>query len=333
MQFHQMKRREFITLLGGAAAAWPVAARAQQQALPVIGFLHGQAPDTNADRLRAFRQGLKDTGYVEGENVAITFRWAENQVAQLPELAAELVRRRVAVIATNGGPAAAFAAKAATTTSPIVFSVAEDPVRLGLVASLARPGGNLTGVNLVLGELTAKRLGLLRELVPGAARVAVLVNPTNSTNAETTLRDVEPAARAVGLQIQLLKASTSQEIEAAFASFVRERPDALIVGHDTFLTSRRVQLVHLATRHAMPATYALRDFAEVGGLMSYGVNITDALRQLGVYAGRILKDAKPADLPVVQSSKFELVINAVTARMLGLTVPPSLLSVADEVIE
>jgi putative tryptophan/tyrosine transport system substrate-binding protein len=237
------------------------------------------------------------------------------------------------VIATNGGPAAAFAAKAATTTIPIVFSVAEDPVRLGLVASLARPGGNLTGVNLVLGELTAKRLGLLRELVPGAARVAVLVNPTNSTNAETTLRDVEPAARAVGLQIQLLKASTSQEIEAAFASFVRERPDALFVGHDTFLTSRRVQLVHLATRHAVPATYALRDFAEVGGLMSYGVNIPDALRQLGVYAGRILKDAKPADLPVVQSSKFELVINAVTARMLRLTVPPSLLAAADEVIE
>ena len=237
------------------------------------------------------------------------------------------------MIATNGGPAAAFAAKAATTTIPIVFSVGEDPVRLGLVASLARPGGNLTGVNLVIGELTAKRLGLLRELVPGAARVAVLVNPANTANAETTLRDVEPAARAMGLQIQILKASTSREIEAAFATFVRERPDALFVGHDAFLTSRRVQLVHLATRHAIPATYAVRDFAEVGGLMSYGVNITDALRQVGVYVGRILKGAKPADLPVVQSSKFELVINAVTARMLGLTVPPSLLSVADEVIE
>ena len=279
--------------------------------MPVIGFLDPRSPHhIRADQLRAFRQGLKDSGYVEGENVAIEYRWAEGQFDRLPALAAELVRRRVAVIATNGGPAAAFAAKAATTTIPIVFSVAEDPVRLGLVASLARPGGNLTGVNLVLGELTAKRLGLLRELVPGAARVAVLVNPANSTNAETTLRDVEPAARAMGLQIQLLKASTSQEIEAAFASFVRERPDALFVGHDTFLTSRRVQLVHLATRHAVPATYALRDFAEVGGLMSYGVNITDALRQLGVYAGRILKDAKPADLPVVQSSKFELVINA-----------------------
>jgi putative ABC transport system substrate-binding protein len=328
-----MRRREFITLVGGTAVAWPLAARAQQPAMPVIGYLDPRSPHTIADQLRGFRQGLKDSGYVEGENVAIEYRWAEGQFDLLPALAAELVRRRVAVIATNGGPAAAFAAKAATTTIPIVFSVAEDPVRLGLVASLARPGGNLTGVNLVLGELTAKRLGLLRELVPGAARVAVLVNPTNSTNAETTLRDVEPAARAVGLQIQLLKASTSQEIEAAFASFVSERPDALLVGHDTFLTSRRVQLVHLATRHAVPATYALRDFAEVGGLMSYGVNITDALRQLGVYAGRILKDAKPADLPVVQSSKFELVINAVTARMLGLTVPPSLLSVADEVIE
>jgi putative tryptophan/tyrosine transport system substrate-binding protein len=327
-----ISRHEFVTLLGGAVA-WPLAANAQQPAMPVIGYLDPRSPHTIADQLRAFRQGLKDSGYVEGENVAIEYRWAEGQFDLLPALAAELVRRRVAVIATNGGPAAAFAAKAATTTIPIVFSVAEDPVRLGLVASLARPGGNLTGVNLVLGELTAKRLGLLRELVPGAARVAVLVNPTNSTNAETTLRDVEPAARAVGLQIQLLKASTSQEIEAAFASFVRERPDALFVGHDTFLTNRRVQLVHLATRHAVPATYALRDFAEVGGLMSYGVNITDALRQLGVYAGRILKDAKPADLPVVQSSKFELVINAVTARMLGLTVPPSLLSVADEVIE
>ena len=327
-----MKRREFITLLG-SAAVWPLAARGQPPVMPVIGFLSAASSDTNADRMRGFRQGLKDTGYVEGENVAIEYRWAEGQFDLLPALAAELVRRRVAVIATNGGPTAAFAAKAATTTIPIVFSVAEDPVSLGLVASLARPSGNLTGVNLVLGELTAKRLGLLRELVPGAARVAVLVNPANSTNAETTLRDVEPAARAVGLQIQLLKASTSQEIEAAFASFVRERPDALFVGHDTFLTSRRVQLVHLATRHAVPATYALRDFAEVGGLMSYTVNITDALRQLGVYTGRILKGAKPADLPVLQSSKFDLVINARTAQMLGLTVPPSLLASADEVIE
>ena len=328
-----MRRREFIMLLGGAVATWPLAASAQQAAMPVIGFLDPRSPDTIADQLRAFRQGLKDTGYVDGENVAIEYGWADGQIDRLPALAAELVRRRVAVIATNGGAAAAFAAKAATTTIPIVFMAGEDPVRLGLVASLARPGGNLTGVNLVISELTAKRLGLLRELVPGAARVAVLVNPANTVNAETTLRDVEPAASAMGLQIQILKASTSREIEAAFAPFVRERPDALFVGNDAFLTSRRVQLVHLATRHALPATYTVRDFAEVGGLMSYGVNITDALRQLGIYAGRILKGARPADLPVVQSSKFELVINAVTARMLGLDVPPTLLAHADEVIE
>jgi putative tryptophan/tyrosine transport system substrate-binding protein len=328
-----MRRRELITLLGGAAVAWPHSARAQQPAMPVIGFLDPRSPHPIADQLRAFRQGLKDSGYIEGENVTIEHRWAEGQFDRLPALAAELVRRQVAVIATSGGAAAAFAAKAATATIPIVFSVADDPVRLGLVASLARPGGNLTGVNLVIGELTAKRLGLMRELVPGAARVAVLVNPANTANAETTLRDVEPTARAMGLQLQILKASTSQEIEAAFATFVRERPDALYVGNDTYLTSRRVQLVHLATLHKVPAIFSLREIAEVGGLMSYGVNIADAIRQLGVYAGRILKGAKPADLPVVQSTKFELVINAVTARMLGLTVPPTLLSVADEVIE
>jgi ABC-type uncharacterized transport system substrate-binding protein len=276
---------------------------------------------------------LKDTGYVEGENVAIEYRWAEGQFDRLPALAAELVRRRVAVIATSGGPATASAAKAATATIPIVFIVGQDPVRLGLVASLSRPGGNLTGVNFLVAELTAKRLGLLRELVPGAARIAVLVNPANATNAETTLREVELAARGMGLQMQILKASTSPEIEAAFATFARERSDALFVGNDAFLSSRSVQLVHLATLHKIPATYALRETVEVGGLMSYGVNITEALRQVGVYTGRILKDAKPEDLPVVQSSKFELVINAVTAGMLGLTVPPSLLAVADEVIE
>jgi ABC-type uncharacterized transport system substrate-binding protein len=328
-----MRRRRFLGVLGGAAA-WPLAARAQQPALPVVGFLDPRSLHyTLADQQRAFRQGLKDAGYVEGENVVIEYRWAEGQIDRLPALAAELVRRRVAVITTGGGPAAALAAKAATTTIPIVFVVGEDPVKLGLVASLARPGGNLTGINLVIGELTAKRLGLLRELVPGAARVAVLVNPANTANAETTLRDVEPAARAMGLQIQILKASTSREIEAAFATFVGERPDALFVGNDTFLLSRRVQLVHLATRHAIPATYTARDFAEVGGLMSYGSNITDAYRQIGVYAGRILKGAKPAELPVVQSTKFELVINLPTARMLGLTVPDKLLAAADEVIE
>jgi len=329
-----IRRRQFITLLGGAAVAWPLAARAQQPAMPVIGFLDPRSLHyTLADQQRAFRQGLKDAGYVEGESVVIEYRWAEGQIDRLPALAAELVRRRVAVITTGGGPAAALAAKAATTTIPIVFVVGEDPVKLGLVASLARPGGNLTGINLVIGELTAKRLGLLRELVPGAARVAVLVNPANTANAETTLRDVEPAARAMGLQIQILKASTSREIEAAFATFVGERPDALFVGNDAFLISRRVQLVHLATRHAIPATYTARDFAEVGGLMSYGSNITDAYRQFGVYAGRILKGAKPAELPVVQSTKFELVINLPTARMLGLTVPDKLIAAADEVIE
>jgi putative ABC transport system substrate-binding protein len=333
MQFAQLKRREFITLVGGAAV-WPLAARAQQATMPVIGFLDLRSLHTLSDhQLRAFRQGLKDTDYAEGENVAIEYRWADGQFDRLPALAAELVHRRVAVIATSGGPAMAAAAKAATATIPIVFIVGEDPVRLGLVASLGRPGGNLTGVNFLVGELTAKRLGFLRELVPGAARIAVLVNPANTTNTETTLRDVEPAARSMGLQIQILKASTSPEIEAAFATFARERPDALFVGNDAFLTSRKVQLVHLATLHKVPATYALRETVEVGGLMSYGVDVTEALRQVGVYTGRILKGAKPADLPVVQSSKFELVINAVTARMLGLTVPPSLLATADEVIE
>jgi putative ABC transport system substrate-binding protein len=325
-----VKRRDFIRLVGGAAAAWPLAAHAQQPAMPVIGFLHPES-DAFPDRLRNFRQGLKQTGYVEGENVAIVYRWAESQVDRLPELVADLVRRQVAVIAAVGN-AATLAAKAITTI-PIVFTVNEDPVKLGLVDSLARPGGSLTGVNFFAAELAAKRLELLRELVPTAARVAVLVNPSNATTAETTLRDVASAARAMGLQILIHKTSTSREIDAAFDTFVRERPDALFVDPDPFFVSRRIQLVHLASRHAVPATYGLREFAEVGGLMSYGPSVADAYRQVGTYTGRILKGAKPADLPVMQSSKFALAINAPIARMLGLTVPPTLLATADEVIE
>ena len=318
-------------LVGGAAAAWPLAARAQQPAMPVIGFLDIRSPGTMIEeRLRAFRQGLKETGYVEVENVAVEYRWADNKIDRLAELAADLVRRKVAVIVASGAIASVLAAKAATTTIPIVFSVPEDPVRLGLVASLARPGGNLTGINFLSGELVAKRLELLRDLVPGAARMAVLVT---ADSADTTVKDVDAAARALGLQIQVFNVSAIREIDAAFATFARERPDALFVAGDAFLSGRRVQLAQLAAFHRLPATYALRDYAEAGGLMSYGPSITDAWRLIGIYTGRILKGAKPADLPVVQPNKFELVINTGTARMLGLTVPPSLLSVADEVIE
>jgi putative ABC transport system substrate-binding protein len=284
------------------------------------------------DRLRAFREGLKDSGYVERENVVMEYRWAGDQYDRLPSLAADLVQQKVTVIAATSTPAA-LAAKAATSTVPIGFLVGEDPVRLGLVASLARPGGNLTGINIFNVELAAKRLELLREMVPGAARIAVLVNPASATTADTTLRDVAAAAHVMGLQIQVLNASTSREIDAAFATFMRERSDAVFVGLDIFFISRRAQLVNLASRHALPATYPLREFAEAGGLMSYGTNIADAYRQVGAYIGRILKGAKPADLPVVQSTKFELVINAWTARMLGLAVPPTLLATADEVIE
>jgi len=326
-----MRRREFITLIGGAAT-WPLAARAQQTAMPVIGFLHPASPDTFADHLRGFHRGLRDSGYVEGENAAMVYRWAENQYDRLPSLAADLVRRQVAVIAT-GNIASALAAKAATTTIPVIFIASEDPVRIGLVASLARPGGNLTGINFFGGEVAAKRLALLRELVPAAARVAVLVNPANTTVTETTVREVEAAARAMGLQNQVLNASTSGEIDAAFATFARERPDALLVGGDSLFISRRVQLIQLEARHAIPAIYSQRQQAEAGGLISYGASLADAFRQAGIYAGRILKGAKPTDLPVVQSSKFELVINHQTARMLGLTVPSSLLALADEVIE
>jgi putative ABC transport system substrate-binding protein len=325
-------RRYFVSCLGGAAVAWPLAARAQQPAMPAIGFLDSRLPDALTERLRGFREGLKDTGYVEGENVAIVYRLAENQDDRLPELVADLVCRRVAVITTAGTPAT-FAAQAATKTIPIVFLVGDDPVRLGLVTSLSRPGGNMTGINVLTAEVAAKRLELLRELLPKLVRIAVLVNPADATVTETQLKDVNAAAGAMGLQIQVFNANTSAEIDAAFETMGRERPDAVLVGVSAFLNGRRVQLAHLAAFHRLPAIYALRDYAEVGGLMSYGSNIVDGFRQVGVYTGRILKGAKPADLPVVQANKFELVINAQTARMLGLTVPDRLLAVADAVIE
>ena len=328
-----MRRRDFITLLGGAAA-WPLAAVAQQSAVPVIGFLDPRSPDTMGGRLSAFRRGLKETGYVEGENVTIVYRWAEGQIERLPELAADLARGQVNVIATGGGvPAATAAAKAANGTIPTVFAVPDDPVRLGLVASLARPGGNLTGVNFLNVELTAKRLELLRELVPAATRVAVLVNPTSARETEASMRDLDAAAGAMGLQTKVLNASTSRDLDAAFAVLARERPDAVFVAGDAFFNSRRVHLANLTVRHALPAAFSQREIVEAGGLMSYGSDILDAYRQVGVYAGRILKGASPADLPVIQSTKFELVINAQTARMLDLTVPPTLLARADEVIE
>ena len=303
---------------------------ASAAAEPVVGFLHPASPDTYADSLRAFRQGLREAGFIEGENTVIEYRWAENHSDRLSSLAAELVRRPVAVIVTSGGTAPALAAKAATSTIPIVFTVPEDPVRLGLVASHARPGGNATGVNFFSDELVAKRLELLRELVPAATRVAVLLNPTT---AGTMLRDVETAAGTMGLQIKVINASTSRDIDTAFATFGRERPDALFVTGGPFLLSRRMQLALLAARYAIPTSYGSREYAEMGGLMTYGASLTDAHRQAGVYVGRILKGAKPADLPVMQSTKFELVINLTAARALGLDVLPSLLARADEVIE
>ena len=331
MQFGQLTRRKFITLVGGTATSWPLVARAQQ-ATPVIGFLEVRSPEAITERLRAFRQGLKENGYVEGENVLIEYRWAE-QFERLPELAAQLVRRQVAVIVTGGGFVPTAAAKAATTTIPIVFGLSDDPVKHGFVASIARPGGNLTGINFLNTELTAKRLEILREMVPSAARIAVLVNPANVGNTQTTLQEVELAARAMGLDTRIFNAATSREIDAAFAAFARERPDALFVGQDAFFNSRRLQLANWAARHALPMTSGSRDICEVGGLMSYGANIVDVYRQEAVYAGRILKGTKPADLPVEQSAKFEMVINAQTARILGLDVPATLLARADEVIE
>src|SRR5262244_1712594 len=297
-------RRKFLATLGGAAA-WPLAGRAQQPAVPVIGFLSGVSSDGFSERIRAFRQGLKETGYVEGENVTVVYSWAENQIDQLPALAADLVRRRVAVIVTAGGNVPPVAAKAATSTIPIVFAVSVDPVGLGLVASLARPSGNATGINFFVAELVEKRLGLLHELVPSARRVAVLVNPANAATTEAIMRDVETAARAMALQIQTLNASTSGEIQAAFERLVHERSDALFVANEPFFLIRRVQLATLAARHGLPASFPARDWVEAGGLMSYGTNVNDALRQVGVYTGRILKGQKPADLPVLQPTKCQ----------------------------
>jgi putative ABC transport system substrate-binding protein len=328
-----MRRREFIAGLGGAVTAWPLAARAQQARMPVVGFVIGASSDVSAFRVRALRRGLSEAGYVEGQNVTVEYHWLEGQFDRLPALMADLVRRRVAVIATPGGDAAALAAKAATASIPIVFGVGDDPVKLGLVASLARPGGNATGVNFFQQEVGAKRLGLLHELVPKAVRVAVLVNPANATVAETTLRGVQEAARTIGLQIRVLNASTSREIDAAFATLARERADALFVAPDIFFASRGVQLANLAARDKIPAAHATRETVEAGGLMSYGTNVSDMYRQVGVYSGNILKGAKPEDLPVMQSTKFNFAINLQTAKLLGIEVPETLLATADELIK
>lgn len=327
-----MKRRKFISLLGGVAA-WPLAARAQRPALPVVGFLNPRSPEASARNVAAFSKGLNETGYVQGQNVTVEYYYLEGQYDRLPALVADLVRRQVAVIATPGNTPAALAAKAATATIPIVFGVGEDPVRLGLVASLARPGGNATGVNIFSQEVTAKRLRLLHDLVPKAVRIAVLVNPTNASIAEYTIRDVQEAAPTIGLQTRTYNVSAIGEIDAAFATFVRERPDALFVAPDGFFAGRGVQLATLTARDKIPASFSTRDIVAVGGLMSYGTDIADSFRQVGVYTGRILKGAKPAELPVLQSTKFEFVLNLKTAKALGIVVPPGMLAIADEVIE
>ncbi|HKN11294.1 MAG TPA: ABC transporter substrate-binding protein [Pseudomonadota bacterium] len=327
-----MKRREFITLVGGVAAAWPLAARAQQPALPVVGFIRDGSADANARYATTFRKGLNETGHVEGQNVTVEYHWLEGQHDRLPALVADLVRRRVGVIATAGN-VPTLAAKAATATIPIVFGVSDNPVRLGLVASLARPGGNATGINVFSEEVVAKRLRLLHDLVPKTVRVAVLVNPANASTAESTLRHVQEAAPTIGLQIQILNATTIGEIDAAFATLAHERPDALFVAPDAFFASRAVQFITLTARDRIPATYSLRDYVAAGGLMSYGTDLADMFHQVGIYTGGILKGAKPADLPVLQSTKFEFVINLQTARALDIEVPSGVLSIADEVIE
>jgi putative tryptophan/tyrosine transport system substrate-binding protein len=326
-----MRRRNFITLIG-TAAAWPLAAHAQQQSMPVIGFLHSASPEPFAHLVAAFREGLKDAGFVEGQNVAIEYRWANGQYDQLPALASDLVKRRVAVIATAGGTSSVLAAKKATATIPIVFSVGDDPVKLGLVASLSHPGENITGVSNLLGALDAKKLGLLREIAPKATVIGVLENPTIAA-VKDRLSSVQEAARSIGQQIQIFYARDEPSLEATFPRLVQSSIGALVVGADPFFNSRRDQLVALAARYAIPAIYETRDYVVAGGLMSYGTKLAEAYRQVGIYAGRILKGDKPADLPVVQSSKFELVINVKTANALGLAVPNSMQLLADEVIE
>jgi len=325
-------RRRFISL-GGAAAAWPLTARAQQPLMPVVGVVSGRSSDTDARSAAAFRKGLTETGYVDGQSVTVEYHWLEGQYDRLPALMADLVRRQVAVIATTGNVPAALAAKAATTTIPIVFGVGEDPVQLGLVTSLARPGGNATGVNDFFNELVAKRLRLLHDVVPKAVRVAVLINPANASSAKSTLQGVQASAPAIGLQTPIFNATTIGEVDAAFATLVRERSDALFVAPDAFFTSRAVQFATLAARDRIPATYSVREIVAAGGLMSYGTDFADMAHQIGIYTGSILKGTKPADLPVLQSTKFELVINRQTARALGIDVPPTVLSIADEVIE
>jgi putative tryptophan/tyrosine transport system substrate-binding protein len=327
-----MRRRQFISLLGSAAAAWPLAARAQQAALPVVGFVYPSVPELSAGIVAAFRKGLNETGFVEGRNVTIEFRFGYNDIAQLPKLAADLVDRRVAVIATPGSTPSALAAKPATATIPIVFGIGPDPVEIGLVASLNRPGGNITGITSMNAELGAKRLGLLHELLPSAVRFAVLVNP-NNRNAEPLTRDAQATASAIGREIEIFAASSAREIDAAFMSLLQKRADALLVSPDPLFDSRRVQLVTLATHHRLPTIYSFRENVEIGGLMSYGSSATERDRQVGIYVGRILKGEKPADLPVIRADKFEFVINLQTARVLGLDVSPTLLALADEVIE
>jgi putative tryptophan/tyrosine transport system substrate-binding protein len=324
-------RRDFITLLGGAAA-WPLAARAQQAAMPVVALIRDGSADTAARYVAAFRKGLNETGYVEGQNVTVEYHWLEGRYDRLPALLADLVRRQVTVIATLG-QVPAIAAKAAITTVPIVFGVGDDPVQLGLVASLARPGGNATGINFFVQEVVAKRLRLLHDLIPNAVRIAVLVNPVNAAVENTTLREVQEAAPVLGLQIHVLKASTISEIDAAFATLARERPDALFVAGDAFFLDRRVQFATLTARDRIPATYSVREPVAAGGLMSYGPDLAEVFRQIGAYTGSILKGAKPADLPVLQSTKLEFVLNLQTARAFGIEVPPGVLSITDEVIE